>query len=279
MCYNVYIKIRGEHMRSSLKSVMRLIDVATEKLSPEDAFLSDLKRSIELTDEKNRRLPSQTYKPSGMNCIRSMYYQVTGQEPDPANSAYRMVGICNSGSDIHQRIQQAVLDMKDNGIDCEYINVAEFVRSRGLDYLDIVKEPDFEHGDYETKLYHKTLNMSFLCDGIIKYQSKYYVLEIKSESSSKWTYREGVEPKHEHQGIAYPMVFNLSDTIFLYVNRDNLDMKTFMFHVTDKMKQDLVGLIEECDGYVKRMITPPKPELPKGVCSYCSYKERCRKED
>ena len=266
-------------MRSSLKSVMRLIDVATEKLSVEDSFLADLKRSIELTDEKGRRLPSQTYKPSGMNCIRSMYYQVMGVEPDPASTSYCLVGICNSGSDIHQRIQQSIIDMKDNGIDCEYINVADFVRSRNLDYLDIVKEPDFEHRDYETKLYHKTLNISFLCDGIIRYKGKYYVLEIKSESSNKWLYREGVAQKHEHQGTAYPMIFNLDDTIFLYVNRDNLDMKAYMFHVTEEMKQSLVGLIEECDGYVKRKIAPPKPELPKGVCSYCSYKDRCRKED
>jgi len=266
-------------MRSSLKSVMRLIDVATEKLSVEDAFLADLKRSIELTANKESKLPSQTYKPSGMQCIRAMYYQVAGKEPDPASATYCLVGICNSGSDIHQRIQQSVIDMKDNGIDCEYINVAEFVKSRNLDYLDIVKEPDFENHDYETKLYHKTLNMSFLCDGIIRYQSKYYVLEIKSESSSKWLYREGVDKKHEHQGIAYPTVFNLDDTIFLYVNRDNLDMKAYMFHVTNEMKQALLGLIEECEGYVKRMITPPKPELPKGVCTYCMYKERCRKED
>lgn len=264
--------------RDSLKSVMRLIDVATAKLSPEEAFLKDLERSIELTDEKNRRLPSLTYKPSGMQCIRAMYYQVSGKEPDVQGSTYCLVGICNSGSDIHQRVQQSVLDMRENGIDCEYINVAEYVRSRNLDYLDIVKEPNFEAGDYETKLFNKTLNMSFLCDGIIKYQGKYYILELKTEASFKWQNRTGVDDKHYHQAVAYALNFNIDDVLFVYINRDVLDMKAYMFHVTDDMKQDLVGLIEECDGYVKRMIAPPKPELPKKICAYCSYKERCQKE-
>ena len=51
-----------------------------------------------------------------------------------------------------------------------------------------------------------------------------------------------------------------------------------MFHVTDKMKQDLVGKITECDGYVSRMIPPPKPEdLSKKACAYCGYSGLCKR--
>ena len=85
--------------RSSLKSVIRLIDAVKETLPPEQDFLNDLKRSIELEDNKYRRLPSKTYKPSGMNCMRASYYQLTGTQPDEADSSYVMVGICNSGTD------------------------------------------------------------------------------------------------------------------------------------------------------------------------------------
>ena len=59
--------------RKSLKNVMRLIDNAKETLPIEQNFLNDLKRSMELEDEKYHRLPSKTYKPSGMNCIRASY--------------------------------------------------------------------------------------------------------------------------------------------------------------------------------------------------------------
>ena len=105
--------------RQSLKSVMRLIDAAKETLPPEQDFLNDLKRSIEITDQKNRRLPSKTYKPSSLGCMRMNYYQITGVEPDLSNSSYILVGICNSGSDIHERVQGAVAGMIANGIDCE----------------------------------------------------------------------------------------------------------------------------------------------------------------
>ena len=175
--------------RNSLKNVLRLIDEAKQELPVEQSFLADLKRSIELSDEKNFRKGSQSYKPSSMNCVRQMYYMVNGVEPE-VTSSYTLVGICNVGTDIHQRIQQAVLDMKSNGIDCEYVNVADYVRSRELDYLEIKQEPDFEHGNYETKLYHKTLNMSFLCDGIIKYQGRYYILELKTEGNNKFWSRQ-----------------------------------------------------------------------------------------
>ena len=260
--------------RDSLKSVMRLIDATAKQLPPEQQFVADLKKSIEVTDLNNYRQPSQTYKPSGMNCIRSMYYQVVGKEVKPSTSGYMMIGICNSGTDTHVRIQSAIEHMKYNGIDCEYIDVADFVKTRELDYLEIR-----EKNGMETKLYHKKLNMSFMTDGIIKYNGKYYIIEIKTESTYKWQSRINVDEKHYNQATAYSIAFGLDDVIFIYINRDILDMKSFMFHVTDEMKENLIGKIDNCDGYVQRKITPPKPEdLPRRTCEYCSYKDICDKE-
>ena len=266
--------------RQSLKNLFNLIDTAKAELPVEQSFLNDLKRSIELTDEKNSRPGSKTYKPSGMNCVRQSYYVITGVDADEYNAESGIIGICESGSDRHQRIQQAVIDMRNNDMDCEYINVADFVEYRNLtEYLDIVKRPDPIHGEYETKLYHKTLNMSFLCDGIIKYHNHYYILEIKTESSYKFMNRNDVDPSHYHQAIAYSIAFGLDDVIFLYECRDNCNKKAFMYHVTDEMKQELIGYIEECDSYIKKLKTPPKPDnVSKKACSYCSYRGRCNKD-
>lgn len=259
--------------RNSLKNVFNLIEQAKESQSVEQSFLFDLNRSIELTDEKNFRKPSKTYKPSSMNCIRNMWFQVTGQEPDKPISSACLVGICESGTDRHERVQNAVSQMKDNGIDCEYIDVAKFVKSRNLDYLDIVSK----QGN-ETKLYNKSLNMSFLCDGIIRYKGKYYILEIKTESIYTWLNRQCVNEVHHNQAIAYSISLGLDDVIFLYINRDNADMKAFMFSVTPEMKEQLVGKIETCDEYVKKLVCPPKPEnvTPK-FCQYCNYKNSCKR--
>ena len=254
-----------------------MIEQSNKEVPVESQFLADLERSIELQDKKNRREPSKTYKPSSMNCIRNMYFQVTGAEQDEEESSYTMIGICNSGSDIHQRIQQAVLDMKSNGMDCEYVNVANHVRTRNLDYLDIVKEPDFEHGDYETKLYHNKRNISFLCDGIIKYKGKYYILELKTESSGKFMSRKGVDPKHYMQGTAYSTIFGIPNVIFVYINRDVLSMKAYMFEPTDAQIAELLGKISECDKYIAMREKPPIPEnAGPRMCDYCAYKTVCK---
>ena len=264
--------------RNSLKAVMRLIDAEKEELPVEQVFLNDLRRSIEITDVKNYRPGSKAYKPSGMNCIRQSYYVVTGAEPDPSDTTSTFIGICESGTDRHERIQNAVLHMKDNDMDCEYINVAEFVKYRGLeDKLDIVKMPDFENGEFETKLYHKEYNMSFLCDGIIRYRGHYYILEIKTETVNKFFPRKGVDPSHYHQATAYSLAFGIDEVLFLYECRDNCDKKCFLFKVTDDMKSELVGYITTCDDYIKRQAIPPVPtDVEKKTCSNCKYKGRCK---
>lgn len=260
--------------RSSLKNVMRLIETVKDVLPPEQDFLNDLKRSIEMTADKDTRLPSKTYKPSGMNCIRASYYQVSGIQPDESHASYSLVGICNSGTDIHLRIQKAVICMKYNSMDCEFISVPEFIKQRNLSDLEVVSNTATE-----TKLYHKKLNMSFMCDGIIKYKKHYYILELKTENSYKFMNRKDVDLSHHNQAIAYSLAFGIDQVLFVYINRDILDMKAFMFNVTGEMKEGLVGYIEECDGYVKRMIVPPKPEsVSKKACSYCIYKNQCRKD-
>lgn len=261
-------------MARNLKNIARLIETVNDTKPIHEQFLSDLKRSIELTAKKEARKPSQTYKPSGMNCIRSMYYQVMGAECEDTPS-FTNVGICNSGSDIHERIQQAVIDMKSNGMDCEYVNVADYIESHNLQDVEVVSRPDFDNGVYETKLYNKRYNMSFLCDGIIRYKSKYFILELKTEASFKWQTRGAVDPKHYHQGIAYSINTGLDNVIFVYINRDVLDMKAFMFEVTDEMRKEVTDLIDECQGYVDRKITPPKPDINKNACKYCGYLKIC----
>lgn len=259
--------------RSSLKSVLRLIDSAKNEVPVEQNFLMELQKTIELVNDANRRLPSQTYKPSSMNCIRNMYYQVTGHPQVEGSSEYSMVGICNSGTDIHERVQNAVNEMQVHGFDCEYINVAQFVKDRGLDYLEIRGQ---NACGTETKLFHKDLNMSFMCDGIIRYKSIYYILELKTEAEFKWLPRKGVDPKHYAQGTAYSIAFGIPEVIFVYINRNMLNMKSFMFRPTDEMKNELLSKISTCDSYVKEHALPPKPENASNkLCGYCNYYNDC----
>lgn len=261
-----------------LKNIHRLIEAATNQLPVEQAFLADFTTAIEKLDLEEARTPSRHYKPSSMSCIRNMFFQKMGEETDGERSSSELIGICESGSDRHERLQRGVLNMNRLGMDCEYINVADYVREKGLDYLQIVKEPNPEEGEFETKLYHTILDLSFLCDGIIKYKGEYYILEIKTETIYKWQSRDGIAEEHIPQGTCYSLCFNIDKVLFLYENRDNCSKKAYMLDVTDDMKYEIISKIEECDGYVSRLTAPPKPlNLDKKTCTYCKYKKACRK--
>ena len=261
--------------RSSLKNVMRLIDVANNELSIEQQFLNDLTNSIEKYAEQNSRKPSQTYKPSSMNCTRMMSYQVLGVEPDKGKASYQLQGICESGTDRHIRIQEAIENIHNVlGIDCEYINVADFVKQRNLTDLEIKGQSGME-----TKLYHKKLNMSFMTDGIIRYKGKYFIFEFKTETSNKFFRRQDVDPSHYNQATAYSIAFGIDKVLFIYENRDTLDKKSYIRNVTDEMKTELIGKIEYCDEWVKKLKPCPKPlDVQKKACNYCIYRNRCGKD-
>ena len=258
--------------RGSLKNVARLLKNINEEIPVEQQFIYDLTKSIEMTADKESRKPSQTYKPSGMNCMRASYYQVKGEEPDESDSSYSMIGIGESGTDRHIRIQTAIEEMKQNGFDCEYIDVETFIKQRNLTDIEVR-----EKSGMETKCYNKALNMSFLTDGIIKYKNKYYIFEFKTETSNKWFARNGVDKKHYHQGTAYALNFNLDDVMFVYENRDTCLKKAYILHITDEMKNDIVGYISNCDSYIDNNQVPEKV-LDNKICKYCSYRKRCEKD-
>jgi len=261
-------------MRNSLKSVARLIDIANQEVSIEEQFLQDLKTSIEKSNNEPYK-PSQTIKPSSFNCIRNAYYQLIGAEPEEQKNTYNLAGICESGTDRHIRMQKNIEKMKDVlGVDCEYINVADFVKQRNLTDLEIKGQ-----NGMETKLYNKRYNMSFMCDGIIRYKGKYFIFEFKTENSNKFYKRTGVDIGHYNQAISYSLNFGLDKVLFIYENRDVLDLKAYIFEVNEEMKQNLIDKIKIVLISAESERTPPKPlDITKKTCSYCAYKNQCGKD-
>lgn len=253
---------------------MRLIEVANNNLSIEEQFVNDLKTSIEKANN-DTHIPSQTIKPSSFNCIRNAYYQLIGEKPDDTKTSFQMAGICDSGTDRHIRMQKAIEQMHNIlDVDCEYIDIAEFIERRGLS--DIVIKDKL---GMETKLYNKKYNMSFMTDGIIKYKGKYYIFEFKTETADKFYRRQGVDESHYNQAICYSLNFKLDDVIFLYENRNTLDLKCYLYHVTDEMRNDAITKIIICENAAKQRKVPLKPEnVLKKTCTYCTYRNACERD-
>lgn len=255
---------------SGLKNLHRLIKQATNDVPSPASFVADLTACVEACVRKEQRNPSTYYKPSSLNCIRNMYFQRIGQNVDPSKTGAGLVRIGESGTDSHIRIQSWICKMKQFNIDCEYIDIEEFISQRNLPLIVRDKR------EYEVKLFNPDLNMSFLTDGILRYKKKYFIFEYKTESMYKWQSRTAVAQEHENQAISYSLNFNIDDVMFLYEARDTCSWKSYIYNVTDVMREErVIKPIKLCEEYVSKKEVPPKPIVSKKDCQYCPYIKSC----
>lgn len=243
--------------------------------------------AIEVLDRKGRRMPSRTYKPSSMVCMRQMYYQVTGEKPDESRTDYASVGMADTGTRRHVAIQEAINAMAELGYEWKYLDVEEYLRSKWAVGKCLDVQVRGKRG-VETSLYHKTLNISFMCDGIVRHipSEQDFLFEFKNQISFKYGHddkdpgavaKSHVDSQHEDQICTYCMALELNQALVLYENRDNCNLECpEVYEVTDEMKQARVDKILECDSYVERQVPPPM-HSDKKPCRWCQYQTACKK--
>lgn len=242
------------------------------------AFLTDLMSAIEQNDIKNRRKPSQYYKPSSFVCLRQMYFMRIGQTPDEMRTEYNSVGMADTGTRRHEAIQEVLMQIDKLGFDWKYLDVEEYLKGKWAEGKCLDIEVKGKRGA-ETKLFHKTLNISFMCDGIIQRISTgmCYLFEFKNQVSFKYNGKECVDKEHIDQVSTYCMALDLEYAFVTYENRDTCSLECpETFYVTDEMKQRQVDKILECESYVERLIPPPAHDTTK-PCRWCSYQTSCKK--
>lgn len=253
-------------------------------------FLNKLENAIVKLEPEYK--PSNYYKPSSMLCKRQMYFTRLGITPEEEIQSASLIGICESGSSRHDRIQHVISAMPDLGMDFEYIDVETYVKSHNLTDIVILNKKGME-----THCFNKRYNISFFTDGIIRHisQDKFYIFEYKTEATQKFTKRNAPDPIHLSQGAAYSVSFYIDDVIFVYEDRNFCNKKAFLYHVTEEDKRDkVIDKILEVENCVKENRVPPKitnkdidPSFIGGVdrkagpsakvCQYCKFKKECSK--
>lgn len=254
------------------KNLNRLIAASVGEIPVNEAFLDDLNFCIVKRDTQSRRIPSKSYKPSSLNCIRTMYYQVTGETPDPRSIEASFVGIGESGSARHEYLQSAAAGMAEFVDEYEWVDVAKFCENKP--WLTVVAQDN-----YETLIYDSQRNIRFKCDGLIRYKGKFYILEFKTEMSTKYYGREGVAKEHVNQFSCYGACLGVFDVLVIYENRDTCDKKSFHVHLDQEDTDRVFEHISNCQSYVDNGVVPPVPaEKSSKFCRYCDYKSACRRD-
>lgn len=247
---------------------MRLFKTPDQEVASD--FLTWLEATIESEARPIKTIKNTSYKPSSLNCLRMMYFYRTGTIIDEVVRSASSIGILHSGQDRHLRIQQAITNIQKNGYDCQWVDVETYIKEQGLTNLEIIHK-----GTYETTVHHKQLDLLFLCDGIVRINNKYYLIEIKTENSSSFYSRLGVAEEHKHQAACYSLSFHINHVIFIYENRDLCLKKAFLFNISQNLKDEVIGMIERCNEYVAKKELPIRIENKN--CTYCDYKKRCKK--
>lgn len=238
-------------------------------------FLTDLIYATEKWDKMNGVEASKTISPSNMKCSRAMVFKLLGKPRDKEKASYQLIDICANGTSRHEALQKMIYNMNSLGIDCEYVNVKDYVKKHKLP-LRIGRASNFKKGEFETHLYSDRYSASFLCDGIILYKGKYFILEIKTESSGKFMKQKDVMDEHKNQATAYSLFLDIPDVMFLYENRDVLNKKVYVYTPSKQDKDRLEKLMLEAIQCANNNIIPDKPaNVSRELCQYCSYKEVC----
>lgn len=260
-------------MAKRMKGLANLIKAS--KNDDSKKFLDDLIYTIE---ESNRSdyTPTKTYKPSGISgCERALFYMMKGVTPDNEKADAPLCGICESGTARHEDLQNYVMRMKEFGIDCEWVDVEEYLEAnRGKNYNEFTNVTK-KQGN-ETKCHNTKMNMNFLCDGIIKYKGEYYILEIKTETAMKFGHTDA-HPEHKKQATCYSLALGIDKVIFLYENRDNCTKDAFLVSINDMMKTNVLKILERVNTALDDDVVPMKTSVAKN-CQYCKYRKTCKNE-
>ncbi|PIQ92858.1 MAG: hypothetical protein COV69_00880 [Parcubacteria group bacterium CG11_big_fil_rev_8_21_14_0_20_39_14] len=115
-------------------------------------------------------------------------------------------------------------------------------------------------------------------DAVVSFGNELYVLDIKSMNSMVFQNLERPKEEHLYQVQLYLHFFEIKRGLLLYVNKDTLDLKEFIFEydalLAKKLLLDFYNLKTKIDSNI---IPSRLDSWPEGwQCKYCQFKEICK---
>jgi len=262
----------------NLKEKVGMVKSRTEDL--EESFLKDIRKAQVSLNPQWDSYKSDTFSPSSLGfCKRLVFFKRLGVEKDKRDLTdewtYNVLGILNSGTSRHEDIQDELEEAEELGIlkNLDPKEVGKEAKQQGLNteflkYSDDGREGKFQNDDIKIRFYP---------DGLINYNGKDYVVEIKTISLFGFN-KIDTEPLEKHliQGVCYSIALGIDRVIFIYEDRNFGKRKVVALEVTEEMKQQVKDRVEDIDGYVQDKIVPPKNT---DFCNYCDWNSECKKWD
>ena len=257
-----------------LKSLLKVAEGKNPaNVSFEDKFIAAYSAAVQRKDKhESQGYPSDFFRPSSMyGCDRMLFFMRIHGGSDEEQADANLIEICDSGTDRHLRIQKIVSEME--GVKC-------------LDLEDVVKEArqkgintEFEgwNKDHtEARCKNADLSLYFQPDGVINFQGKDVILEIKTESTYQHANRYEPKEDHKYQVTCYGMGLGIDYVLFFYEDRNFCTKKAYLWKITDEMKAAVMNKVQRINAAIEAGVPPEKDE---SKCTYCKYKLECKAVD
>lgn len=239
----------------------------------EEAFLESYNKTL-IEDEAKRQqaVPTDYFRPSslGGGCKRMLWYQRKGMPKDAEERSPILIGICDSGTDRHARIQDIVAKME-GVVTLDIEDVVKEAKQAGVNSEFVGWNSDHT----EARCKNDDLSIFFQADGAFKFMGRECLLEIKTINSFGFKKLNAPKPEHLRQATCYAMGLNMKWVLFFYEDRNFTDHKLFLVEITDELKEEIRNKVDDVNNYIAENKLPPKEE---DKCQYCLYKELCGKD-
>lgn len=220
--------------------------------------------------EDNNYMPSKSFAPSSIRCKRAQWFRLRGTTPDIREPDVTLKFIADIGTHCHENIQRNLIEFLGDS----WIDVESYLEENKPPYEYVLNKTQFE-----TRVKVSNPPVSFSCDGLVKFQNKVYLLEIKTSEANSMRKLVAPKPEHLDQIKCYCTLMGVDDALVLYQDRQYGSFKCFTYHLSEMDKQEIVSTFKDVQQYVERNMVPPA--LPKSDkwcnSSYCKYYSTCGK--
>lgn len=233
-------------------------------------FLDQLEDFIQSeVSAANSEPKSKTFAPSSFRCMRKNWFRLRGTQPDTNRRADVVTDhTAKLGEACHTILQSRISRM----LGANWISVRDFLTENPVPHKYRLEESGFE-----TRVEFYDIPVRFACDGVLKIDGEYYLLEIKSSEASSFNGLTHWKAEHLDQTKCYMTLLGLQKVLFLYVDRLYGGLKCYEYHLTLADEASVKNTFETVIVCAQQNIAPQRLARGDKWCGMCEYKQSCEK--
>lgn len=213
----------------------------------------------------------KTFAPSQFRCDRLSWFRLRGTEPDKLRVPDRSLEFrAMLGTACHRDIQSNLKAMLKD----DWIALSDYLKINNFLNAEAEESPD----SLESFITINDPPVRFACDGLIRWNGNYALIEIKSVEASVWDELLQPLPEHKDQITCYGALLRIHKVFMLYVNRISGEIKCFEVDLDVYATEQVLTRMRYVQDMVAKTLAPAGLGRKDKWCNenYCPYYYKCK---